>query len=521
MLHQPRAWIRYVAPGRLLLIGAIALCWLMGNAPVCLDCSSGTVWLTLSDGTSLHARLHVPPGGGVNLPAVVVIPGYLGNVGFVETPWAADLTHLGSVALFLDRRGQGHSRGAWWPPPQNDTRHLRELTPDIAAAVAYLRSRAPLVDPTRVALLGHSDGGTGAIVAASADWELAATVALSASVAPWEYVNHLAPRNLLLLYGGEDQFILAETDRLLIRAATRSYLDGEGQLGSLLDGSARRLARVAGYGHVDLLYSSAARRAALEWLASALAIDGEVRLSPLRWPWVVAGLVLLALLVFVWNGVPAVRPVDEPWLARSSKVLAITALWTAGLWVASWAGPRLRSLPVQESHTVTSVLLGPGLFMSAVAIVLLLSRRSSGREAHTTRVSDLARGALAALVVQIAAEVLLRPVYAPALNAQRVGLFVVLLVLAAPAFAATCSAVNWVPNGRFARYVPVELLLALITGALAMPWFVRMSALPVLLLACVLVFVAAYRAGGGTTRSSALFGAILYARVASAVCAFY
>ncbi len=506
---------------RILLIGALVLCWLIGNAPGCSDGSSDTVWHALSDGTSLHARLHVPQGGGTNRPAVVVVPGYLGNTGFVERPWAADLTHLGIVALVLDRRGQGKSSGAWWPALQNDSRHLQDITPDIAAAVAYLRGLAPLVDPARIALLGHSDGATGAIVAASADWQLAATVALSASVAPWEYVNHVAPRNLLLLYGSEDQFILAETDRLLIRAATRSYLDGEGRVGSLLDGTARGLARVAGFGHVDLLYSSAARRAALEWLATAFGIGGEVRLSPLPWPWVVAGLLLLALLVLVWNGIPSVPPVKEPWLARGGKVLAITALWTAGLWLASWAAPRWRSLPVQESNTVASVLLGPGLCMSAVAVVLMLSRRSSGKEARTTRVGDLAHGALAALVVQIAAEALLRPVYAPGLNAQRVGLFALFFVLAAPAFAATCSAVSWVPNGRLARHVPVELLLALITAALAMSWFVRMSALPVLLLACVLAFVAAYRAGGGTAPGAAVFGAILYARVASAVCAFY
>ena len=506
---------------RLVLIGALISCCLMGNAPVCSDCSSDTVWLSLSDGTLLHTRLHVPPGGGAHLPAVVVIHGYLGNVGFVEVPWAADLANLGAVTLFLDRRGHGKSSGEWWPLPQNAEQHLQELTPDIAAAVAYLRGLAPLVDPSRIALLGHSDGATGAIIAASADWDLAATVALSASVAPWEYLNYVAPRSLLLLYGAEDHFILAETDRQLIRASTRGYLDGEGQLGSLLNGSARRLERVAGYGHVDLLYSSAARRAALGWLAGALAIDGEVRLSPLRWPWVVAGLLLLSILVFVWNGVPSVRPVEEPWLARGGRVLIIIALWTGGLWLASWAVLRLDSLPVQEGNTVTSVLLGVGLLMSAVAFPLLLSRQTSGEGAISTRVGDLARGVLVALVVQIAAEVILRPVYAPALNGQRVVLLVVFLALAAPAFAATCTAVNWAPNGQVACRMPVELILALITAGLAMPWFVRMSAMPVLLLACVLVFVAAYRAGGGTAEGAAVFGAILYARVASAVCAFY
>ena len=295
-----RLWI-----SRAFLAGGIAVCWWIGSLPACSHCSKTPLWLTLRDGTLIHAELYAPASAGPHRAAVVVCHGYMGNAGFLEVPWTEDLTHLGLVALFVDRRGHGMSGGAWWPPPATDPPpRLADLDPDIHAAVAYLRAQAPLIDPARIALLGHSDGGTAAIIAASADWNIAATVALSASVAPWEYVNHVAPSNLLLIYGADDRFVLADTDLFLIDAATRGYLHGEGQVGAFDDGSARRLLRVPGHGRLDVLNSDAARRTALEWLARALAVDGEVRLAPLRWRWVVAGLALLWVLVAGWNGAP-------------------------------------------------------------------------------------------------------------------------------------------------------------------------------------------------------------------------
>lgn len=501
-----------------MLAGAIAVCWFAGSAPVCTDCVTQRVPLTLDDGTPLAARLYIPPGGGTHLPAVVIVHGYLANSGFVEVPWAADVTHLGMVGLFVDRRGHGRSGGDWWPAGHDGDLRLSQLAPDIRAAVAHLRSRAPLVDPARIALVGHSDGGTGAIMAASADWDVAATVSLSASVAPWEYVNHVAPRDLLLLYGDEDRFILADTDLLLIDSATRGYLHGEGAVGSLADGSARRLLRVRGYGHLDVLFSDTARRTALEWLAGAMGIDREVRLAPLRWHWVVAGLLLLLVLVFAWNAMPFLLPASEKWFVRGGKVLALAALWTTGLALASWVAPRLRSVPVQEGNIVASVLLGLCVCMSAVAIPRLLARRLPGRGSRSW-MSDLWRGALAGLLVQLAAEAVLRPVYAFPVTGQRLVLFGVFLVFAIPAFAAVCAAVNWAPE--IVRGVPVELALAGITALVATQWFVRMSALPIVLLACTLLFVAAYRAGGRGAISAAAFGAVMYARAASDVCPFY
>jgi len=64
-------------------------------------------------------------------------------------------------------------------------------------------------------------------------------------------------------------------------------------------------------------------------------------------------------------------------------------------------------------------------------------------------------------------------------------------------------------------------VLAAVTATVATQWFVRMSALPIVLLACTLLFLAGYRAGRGSVIGAAAFGAVMYAKAASDVCAFY
>jgi dienelactone hydrolase len=531
--------VRHISfgPRRLLcavLLTALVFCCHNGRAPACTDCVEEALALSAGDATTLRARVFTPrghadasdaqrdrAGAARGLPAVVVIPGYLANTGFLEIPWAADLTRAGMVALLIDRRGHGGSSGTWWPAAHDTETRLEALAPDIRAALAYLRGRAPLVDPERIALLGHSDGATGALMAASGDWDVAATVSISASVAPWEYVNHAAPRNLLLLYGGADRFILADTDRFLIDSATRGYLHGDGEVGSRADGTARRLERVPGYGHLEILYSDVARRAALAWLAGALGATGEVALSPLRWGWVVAGLLLLLCLIYAWNvsAPPLAARVSVP--IHIGKLLLLAGLWTLGIAFAAWLGPQLYRMPVQEGGVVTAVLAGTAVSMGAVAIPLFLRRRRPSPGARRRWTIELLGGAAAGLAVQLAAELILRPMYAFPFTEQRLALFGLFILISAPAFAALCTAATWLPAGQVAPAMPIEVVLAGITAAVATVWFVRMSALPLVLLACALLFVGAYRSGGRAPIGAAAFGAVLYARAAADVCAFY
>lgn len=511
-------WLWISRAALLLAIGTSV--W-FGSAPKCATCRVENTWIEYDDGARIRARLYVPAHGAEeNLPGVIVCHGYLGTAGFMEVPWAEDLTQLGVAAFIIDRRGHGRSNGAWWPLSDKPQQHLTDLYPDIRSAVSYLRARTPLIDPTRIALVGHSDGGTGAMVVASADWNVAATVSLSASVAPWEYVNYVVPKNLLLLYGRQDLFILQETDVLLIKSATRGHLGDEGNFGDLNDGSARHLARVEDYGHVDILYSEQARRTALNWLAGTFQLQRGVELSPLRSKWAILGTVLLLLLVLFWNGVPPAAESNEGWGACSAKVAVVAALWFVGLAAASWVGPRLRGVPVQEGSTVVALLGAQWLLMSAVAVPRLVR---SIRRPSKGLVAEIARGAGVGALAQLGLETTLRPMYTTSVDPQRLVLFLVFLAFAAPAFVAICSAAAWVGKGRgvVTRGLGVEVVLGAMTAALAPQLFVRMSVLPVMIFAVVLVFAGAYRASGHGSAGVAAFGAVMFARAASVVCAFY
>jgi dienelactone hydrolase len=306
VLRLPRVSIPTAFVALLFTVGA----W-QANRDVCPGCETSDIFLALADGTPIHTRLYLPPAAQLNIPAVIVCHGYLANLAFVEIPWAADLTRLGFAALFVDRRGHGTSGGTVWPRRRSDK--LDEWEPELAAAIGYLRGSSPVIDPNRIALLGHSDGATAALIAASADWDVRATVAVSASVGPLEFVNHVAPQNLLLVYGAEDRFVLGQTDRLLIARGTRGYLDGPGSTGEFGDGSARRLVRVPGRGHLDVFYSDEARLRILTWLRDSLERPSPrrsgsgagtpneaagIQLSPHRSVWLSSGAaaILLALL---------------------------------------------------------------------------------------------------------------------------------------------------------------------------------------------------------------------------------
>ena len=105
-----------------------------------------------------------------------------------------------------------------------------------------------------------------------------------------------------------------------------------------------------------------------------LAVDGEVRLAPLRWRWVVAGLALLWVLVAGWNGAPPPVAVREAWRRRGGKLLAVAALWTAGLALAAGSAT-VRRRARQEGGIVTGVLVATGACMGALAIFVVWKSR--------------------------------------------------------------------------------------------------------------------------------------------------
>jgi len=131
------------------------------------------------DGVTLAGTLTVPPGGGRH-PVVLMITGsgaqdrdetLLGHKPF----WviADALSRQGVAVLRMDDRGVGGSGG--------DTLDTVSATnvADVIAGVEFLKAQ-PEVDPQKIGLIGHSEGGWTAPIAASKTPDIAYIVLLSA-----------------------------------------------------------------------------------------------------------------------------------------------------------------------------------------------------------------------------------------------------------------------------------------------------------------------------------------------------
>jgi dipeptidyl aminopeptidase/acylaminoacyl peptidase len=132
-------------------------------------------------GHTLAGSLTLPAPRRERLPAVITITGSgqqdrdetIAIVsGFRLFRQVADtLARHGIAVLRLDDRGIGGSGG-----DINGT--SADFADDIRGAVAYLRSR-PEIDPSRIALVGHSEGGLIAPMIAATDPRLAAVVLMA------------------------------------------------------------------------------------------------------------------------------------------------------------------------------------------------------------------------------------------------------------------------------------------------------------------------------------------------------
>jgi dienelactone hydrolase len=138
-------------------------------------------------GHTLVGTLTRPAGVPGRVPVVVTISGsgpqdrdgqIVGIPDYRPFRAIADtLGRRGIAVLRLDERGVGASSGAF------GTATSRDFADDVRSALAWLRTR-PDVDPTRLALLGHSEGGLIAPMVAAEDPALAAVVLLAAPGIP-------------------------------------------------------------------------------------------------------------------------------------------------------------------------------------------------------------------------------------------------------------------------------------------------------------------------------------------------
>ncbi len=131
---------------------------------------------------TLGGTLTIPKGARGRLPAVVTITGsgqqdrdeFIPLAGGVRLykQLSDTLSRRGIAVLRLDDRGVGASTG---DPGMSTT---ADFADDIRAGIAFLRSRAD-IDPNRIALAGHSEGGIIAPMIAATDPRIRAIVSFA------------------------------------------------------------------------------------------------------------------------------------------------------------------------------------------------------------------------------------------------------------------------------------------------------------------------------------------------------
>ncbi len=139
-----------------------------------------------AEGLSLGATLGLPPGAGIgdDRPGVVILPGFgptdrngLYPPGRPADPLYRDLSAAlldeGMVTFRYDKRGTGQSA-----LPPGEPLRLDDMVGDAASAVDFLADRAE-VDPERIAVVGHEEGGLVALRLAASDPRVAGLVLVS------------------------------------------------------------------------------------------------------------------------------------------------------------------------------------------------------------------------------------------------------------------------------------------------------------------------------------------------------
>ena len=146
---------------------------------------------TAPDGTPLAATLFVPEGDGPH-PGAVMLHG--SGTSTRDNVWYMALVDAmasrGIAVLFPDKRGSGASGGDW------TTASLHVLAEDALVGVEWLR-RYAAVDSAHVGLVGISQGGHVAPMAAAASALVAYVVNISGSAVPLdEQVRHEVTQDL-------------------------------------------------------------------------------------------------------------------------------------------------------------------------------------------------------------------------------------------------------------------------------------------------------------------------------------
>lgn len=164
---------RRIALPALLVVAVLGVALAVVAAPrhatIADDIRLGEEVVLASQGTPLAASFLAPKPGAARAPGVVMITGS-GSYSY-RSSWRPGAYPLwksiseaflakGYAVLLLEKKGVNRSGGHW------ETQSFHDRADDTLAGVRYMRSR-PEIDPARVGVCGHSQGGWIAQLAAA------------------------------------------------------------------------------------------------------------------------------------------------------------------------------------------------------------------------------------------------------------------------------------------------------------------------------------------------------------------
>jgi dienelactone hydrolase len=251
--------------------GALGLLlWLAGTAASLIATFAGVtttaVQLRLDDGTPIRGTLYQSSKIQSPTPGVVVLHGAAVSHCSCAPGLSAPLARKGYTVLAIDLIGHGNSGGS---RPRSEYGRLEEILsthathPEVEAAIEFLQQQ-PGVDPTKIALVGHSRGGWAAANVARRRADIASIVTIG--IAP-SGCDALRPRNLFVLTGDHDSFAPADMAEAAIANATGGAVrDSHHATGDFVAGTARKWVMLPGAYHLSALADPAVTRYSSSWL---------------------------------------------------------------------------------------------------------------------------------------------------------------------------------------------------------------------------------------------------------------
>jgi dienelactone hydrolase len=356
-----------------------------GHADVALaNGVPGTLYLPWGEGD--RAAFLDPRPRGERPPAVVLAHGFSSDrMGMSSL--ARRLAGSGYAVLAIDLQGHGENRTPFRPSYATpDT-----FRPDLAAAVDYLRS-TPLVDGSRIVVMGHSMGAGACLDYATRDSGIDGAVLIAGG---WTLFGPYRPPDALFIYAeGDPDPIKLRVTELAARVAGVEEIELGRVYGDFAKGTAVSLVEAPGVDHASIIWSAEAATTIIEWVDASFGIERELWTVPRDPRIAVAGVLALALLFvlpglgFVGGGGGGAGPPPGPELSDAGRAGGLLMLGAA----------LAVTLPLHSVGTPGRILSGEvadiivtHFALAGIVLMVILSLRSG------IRFGPLLRGAWPAL----------------------------------------------------------------------------------------------------------------------------